>query len=340
MKLIKTEDAAGHVLCHDITLIVKGVTKEAAFRKGHVITAEDIPKLLSMGKDHIYIYEVDENKIHENDAAEILAKICADGNMSASQVKEGKIELFACCDGLFDVDTARLKEINSIGEIAISTRHKNFPVKKGDKLAGMRVIPLVISAERLNKAKEIGKSSPLLALHPFLPKKAGIITTGNEIFYKRIEDTFTPVVIKKLNEYNAGVFKHVIVGDDNEKITAAIIDMVNSGADFVLCTGGMSVDPDDRTPLAIKNTGAAIVSYGAPTLPGSMFLLSYLNGIPVMGLPGCIMYDRRTIFDLILPRVIAGVEIKSGDFAVLGHGGLCLLCDNCVFPACAFGKAV
>lgn len=338
MKLIKTEDAVGHVIPHDMTRIVKGVSKDAAFRKGHIITAEDIPVLLSMGKDHIYIYEVNGNMVHEETAAEILARICAGENLTISPVKEGKIELFAACDGLLEVDTGRLGEINALGEIIIATRHKNFPVKKGNKIAGTRIIPLVISAERINKAKEIGKDVPLLNIRPFLPKKAGIITTGNEVSYGRIEDTFTPVVIEKLKEYDAEVFKHVTLGDDNEKITAAIHDLINKGADLVICTGGMSVDPDDRTPLAIKNTGATLVSYGAPVLPGAMFLISYLNKVPVMGLPGCVMFEKRTIFDLVLPRVMADVQVKPEDLAALGHGGLCLLCDNCAFPTCSFGK--
>ena len=339
MKLIKTEDAVGHIIPHDMTRIVKGVEKGAAFRKGHVITAADIPVLLSMGKEHIYIYEVKENMVHEDDAAAVLAKICAGENITTTPVKEGKIELFAARDGLLEVDSERLGEINALGEIIIASRHRNFPVKKGEKIAGTRIIPLVISADLLNAAKEIASDKPLMNVRPFLAKKAGIITTGNEVFHSRIKDTFTPVVIEKLSEYGAEVFSHVVVGDDNEKITRTIINMIDEGADLVLCTGGMSVDPDDRTSLAIKNSGAALVSYGAPVLPGAMFLMSYLNGIPVMGLPGCVMFEKRTIFDLILPKVMADVPVLPEDLVVLGHGGLCLQCDTCVFPACSFGKA-
>lgn len=339
MKLIKTADAVGHVICHDLTRIVKGVTKETAFRKGHIVTEEDIPVLLSMGKDNLYINEIDDNSMHEDDAADILAELCAGENVSLSPVKEGKIELFATCDGLLKIDAARLNQINSIGEIIIATRHGNFPVRNGDKLAGTRVIPLVISKERMERAKKIGGGKPLISVKPFSQKRVGVITTGNEVFHGRIEDTFTPVVAQKLKEYGAAIEKHSVLGDDCDKITEAIHEMISGGMDMVLCTGGMSVDPDDKTPLAIKNTGADIISYGSPVLPGAMFMLAYLSGKPVMGLPGCVMYDRRTVFDLILPRALADVKVSAEDLCSLGQGGLCLTCENCVFPDCSFGKA-
>ena len=341
MKLIKTEDAIGHVLCHDMTQIVKGVTKDAIFRKGHIITKEDIPVLLSIGKDHIYIWEKEEGMVHENDAAEILCKICKGDNIDRSEVKEGKINLLAACDGLFQVNTDILNQINSIGDIMIATRHGNFPVKRGDKLAGTRIIPLVIHEDKLHKAVELSKDKPILSVRPFVHKKVGIITTGNEVFYGRIEDSFTPVLKNKLSEFDAEVIGHVILNDDHEKITKAIHELIQQGADTILCTGGMSVDPDDKTPLAIKNTGARIITYGAPVLPGAMFLLAYYNGnIPVVGLPGCVMYSKRTIFDLMLPRLMADVPITYEDITKLGHGGLCLSCEVCTYPNCGFGKGM
>ena len=144
MKLIRTEDAVGSVLCHDLTQIIKGVTKDAVFRKGHVVQPEDIPVLLSIGKEHLYVWEADENMLHENDAARILCDICKNNMMDESPVKEGKIELAAAADGLFKVDGARLRLVNSLGQMMIATRHGNTPVKKGDKLCGTRIIPLVI----------------------------------------------------------------------------------------------------------------------------------------------------------------------------------------------------
>ncbi|MCF2554223.1 molybdopterin-binding protein [Faecalicatena contorta] len=340
MKLMKTQDAVGQVLCHDITQIIKGVTKDAVFRKGHVVTEEDIPVLLSMGKDHLYIWEKDENMLHENDAALILYDICKNQYMRPSEIKEGKIELIAECDGLLKVDTEKLNKVNALGEMMIASRHGNFPVKAGDKIAGTRIIPLVIEKEKMERAKEIGGGIPIFEIRPFEKKKVGIVTTGNEVFYGRIQDTFTPVIEEKLAEYDVEIIGHEISDDNHEHITRCIEKMLAQGADMIICTGGMSVDPDDRTPLAIRNTGANIVSYGAPVLPGAMFLLAYYgeHKIPIMGLPGCVMYAKRTIFDLVLPRVMAGEVLDKTDLNVLGEGGLCLSCPVCTFPNCGFGK--
>lgn len=341
MKEIKTTEAAGQVLCHDVTQIIKGITKDAVFRKGHIIREEDIPVLLSVGKDHVYIWEKDENMLHENEAAGILYDLCKNEHMRPSEIKEGKIEVIAECDGLLKVDRKRLNQINALGEMMIATRHGNFPVKAGDKLAGTRIIPLVIEKEKMERVKEIGGGSPLLELKPFLHKKAGIVTTGNEVYHGRIQDTFTPVIEEKLLEYDVEIIGHEVSDDSHERITACIRKLLDTGADMILCTGGMSVDPDDRTPLAIKNTGADIVTYGAPVLPGAMFLLAYYEGeIPVMGLPGCVMYAKRTIFDLVLPRIMAGEKLNKEDITVLGEGGLCLSCPVCTFPNCGFGKGV
>ena len=339
MKCINTTEAVGHVLCHDITRIVKDVVKDTAFRKGHIVTEEDIPVLLSLGKDHLYVWEKDENTLHENEAAEILYGVCKNENMHPTEVKEGKIELIADCDGLFQVDVPRLDAINEIDEIMIATRHTNTPVKKGDRLLGTRVIPLVIAKEKMELVKETAGPEPLVSLTPYRPLKAGIVTTGNEVYYGRIQDTFTPVIIDKLASYGIEVMDQILCNDDMGKITNAILKLKEEGADLILCTGGMSVDPDDRTPGAIKNTGARIVSYGAPVLPGAMFLLAYLSdGTPIMGLPGCVMYAKATVFDLVLPRIAAGVEVTKKDLAHMGNGGFCLGCKTCHYPNCGFGK--
>ena len=352
MKLIQTVDAEGTVLCHDITQIIKGVTKDAVFRKGHVVTREDIPVLLSVGKDQLYVWEKEEGMLHENDAAEILCDMCRGQHMERSQAKEGKIELTAACDGLLKVDNRGLKAVNGFGQMMIATRHGNFAVKKGDKLAGTRIIPLVIEEEKMEAAKkaaaEATEGCPILELKPFLHKKAGIVTTGNEVFYGRIKDTFTPVIEGKLSEFDTEVIDHVTWNDDDTKVTASILDMIQKGADVVVCTGGMSVDPDDKTPLAIRNTGARVVSYGAPVLPGAMFLLAYYQvrdgenprTVAIMGLPGCVMYAKRTIFDLVLPRIMADDAVTPQDLAALGQGGLCLNCPVCTFPNCGFGKGM
>lgn len=339
MKLIRTEDAVGQVLCHDITQIIPGVTKDARFRKGHIVKEDDIPVLLSLGKDHLYVWEKDDTVYHENEAAQILCDVCINEHMNPSPVKEGKIELSASCDGLFCIDVERLDAVNDIDQIMIASRHTNTPVKKGDKLLGTRVIPLVISKEKMKLVKKAAGDEPLCRLFPYQLKKAGIVTTGNEVYYGRIQDKFTPVVIQKLEQYGIKTEEHIIVNDEKEKIKEAIVTLKEKGCELIIATGGMSVDPDDQTPGAIRESGAKVVSYGAPVLPGAMFCLAYYeDGTAVMGLPGCVMYAKTTIFDLILPRIAAKVPVTRKDITRLGHGGLCLGCEPCRYPACSFGK--
>ena len=342
MKCIKTTEAVGHVLCHDITRIVKDVVKDTAFRKGHIVEEKDIPVLLSLGKDNLYVWEKDENTLHENEAAQILCDVCINDNMHPSDVKEGKIELIADCDGVFQVDVKRLDAINEIDEIMIATRHTNFPVKKGDKLAGTRIIPLVIEKEKMDKAVEAAGPEPIFSILPYHFKKVGIVTTGSEVKKGLIQDTFTPVLKEKLSEYPTEVIGQTTPGDDKAQITADIMEFINQGADMVVCSGGMSVDPDDRTPGGIRDTGARVVTYGAPVLPGAMLLIAYYEKegkcIPILGLPGCVMYAKRTVFDLVLPRIMADDEIFPEEVAAYGEGGLCLNCKVCTFPNCGFGK--
>lgn len=339
MKLIDTKDAVGHVLCHDITQIIKDVSKGVVFHKGHVIKEEDIEVLLSCGKEHLYVFENEEGMLHENEGAAILAEISKGDNLRETPVKEGKIELIAETDGLLKVNSALLRKINSFGDMMIASRRGNFTVKAGDKIAGTRVIPLMIKEEKMNQARELVGNEKIFHVKPFQKKKVGIVTTGSEVYHGRIQDTFTPVIINKFKEFDTEVIGHEICDDKPDMITDAILKLIKEGADVVVCTGGMSVDPDDRTPLAIKNTGAKIITYGAPVLPGAMFLLSYYNdNIPVMGLPGCVMYAGRTIFDLVLPRIIADDKISKEELDELGEGGLCLKCDVCTFPNCSFGR--
>lgn len=340
MKLMRTEDAVGQMLCHDITQIIKDVKKGPVFRKGHIIREEDVPVLLSVGKDHIYIWEVNEDMLHEDEAAGLLYALCAGENMHPSEIREGKVELIADCDGVLKIDRARLRAVNALGEMMIATRHGDFPVKKGDRLAGTRVIPLIIEKEKMERAREAAAGAPILRLLPFQRQKIGIVTTGNEVYYHRIEDTFTPVIRQKLSEFDTEIIGHELCSDDTEMEAAAIRKLLSMGADMVICTGGMSVDPDDRTPLAIRTAADRVVSYGAPVLPGAMFMLAYYgeSSIPILGLPGCVMYAKRTIFDLILPRLLAGELLEKADIDRLGEGGLCLNCPVCTFPNCSFGR--
>lgn len=339
MKRIRTEEAVGHVLCHDMTQIIRGEYKDARFRKGHIVKPEDIPVLLSMGKAHLYVWEMVPGMVHENDGAARLAALCRNENILLSEVKEGKIELFAACDGLFLVASERLRAVNAVDGLMIATRHGNTAVRQGDKLAGTRMIPLVIAEERLQAAEAAAGTEPLLTLRPWKRRTAAIVATGSEIQNGLIQDTFTPVVQEKLHTYGIETISVVYPGDGVEAIAAAVREAQETGAEIILCTGGMSVDPDDNTPGGIRVAGAQIVAYGVPVLPGAMFLLGYFEGgTPVMGLPGCVMYAGATVFDLVLPKIAADVKVTREDLISMGEGGLCLGCKPCHWPVCPFGR--
>lgn len=338
MRQINTVDAVGHVLCHDITRIVPGEFKGRAFKKGHIVREEDIPVLLSLGKDHLYVWENTEGLVHENDGAIFLKELTAGDNLDFSEIKEGKIDFIAKVDGLLKIDVDKLLELNCIDDIMLSTLHNNYVVHKGLKVAGTRVIPLLVEEEKLNEAKEVVGDTKIVNIVEIKPKKVGIVTTGNEVFHKRIVDKFGPVIVSKVEKFGCEVIGQIICSDDKEMIKKAISDFIEEGAELICCTGGMSVDPDDVTPTAIKESGADIVTYGSPILPGAMFLLAYHNEVPIMGIPGCAMYNSTTVFDVILPRVLVNEKLTKRDIAEYGHGGLCMNCKVCTYPACNFAK--
>jgi molybdenum cofactor synthesis domain-containing protein len=339
MKVIKVEEAVGSVLCHDITKIVPGEFKGVAFKKGYVVKEEDIPVLLSLGKEHLYLWEEDEGVLHEDEAAERLKDLTAGENLYFSDIKEGKIEFFAECDGLLKIDNKKLYELNCLGEIILSTIHNNTVVKRGCKVAATKIVPLTIEKEKLEKAEKIIKDK-IVKVIPIHSKKVAIITTGSEVYKGRIKDAFGPVLNNKLQEYGCEVLGQSILPDDLNVIQSSIISWLKKGAEMILCTGGMSVDADDLTPTAIKNSGAELVVYGTPVLPGAMLLLAYKGNIPILGLPGAVIFSKRTVFDLLLPRILADERLSKQDIAAYGHGGLCMNCECCYYPNCGFGKGV
>lgn len=339
MKTIPVEESIGMLLAHDMTEIIPGKSKGAAFKKGHVIKKEDIPRLLRMGKEHIGIIEYKEGDIHENEGAIRMAKAAAGQGISFSEPSEGKVNLIAKHSGLLKINNRALIEINSITDIMMATLHSNIVINRNTILGGTRIIPLVIDEDKLASMEEICRLNyPVIEIRPLAKLKVGIVTTGNEVFYRRIPDKFGPVIKKKFKELDCEVVRQIYSKDDSHMIGQSIKDLIEEGSDIVTVTGGMSVDPDDVTPDGIKKAGADIVSYGAPTLPGAMFLLSYIGNIPVLGLPGCVMYSKRTIFDLVVPRLVAGERVTREDIIKLGHGGMCLSCEDCRYPNCSFGK--
>lgn len=339
MKTVPVREALGMVLCHDMTQIIPGQFKGPAFRKGHIVREEDLPCLLSMGKDRIYVWELQDGRLHEDEAARRIARAAAGQGIRLTDPKEGKVDLIAVHDGLLKVDIDTLLDVNSVDQAMLATLHSNQRVTAGKIVAGTRIIPLVIDEERIRYIEDLcRRGTPLVEVRPFTSLKTGIVTTGNEVFQGRIQDKFGPVVTKKLGEMGCPVIGQVFVPDSVAEIVKAIEGLIRDGAQMITVTGGMSVDPDDLTPAGIKAAGGRIVSYGAPTLPGAMFMLAYIGRIPVLGLPGCVMYHRTSIFDLILPRILAGEELTRKDMAKLAHGGLCAQCSECKYPDCGFGK--
>lgn len=322
MKQIKTTDALGMVLAHDHTQIIKDKFKGVRFPKGHIIADEDIPVLLEMGKETVFVLEIEPGMLHEDDAAARLRDITMGQNLRAGDPHEGKIELFAECDGVLDIDIDRLFQLNSAEHIVISARQNWIPVKAGEKVAAMRVVPLVIEASRLSDLKD-AINPPVFRILPYKNLSAAIFVTGNEILTGRVKDTFSPVVLEKLADFPVETKIVRLVGDDLETIKAAILEAHQDGIDLIFCTGGMSVDPDDHTPGAIRASGAEIVTYGTPVFPGAMFMLAYFNdGSTVMGLPGGVMYAKKSILDLVLPRLIVGQRLTKTNFINMAIGGL------------------
>ena len=339
MKQIRIEDSVGCILSHDVTKIVPGEFKGRLFKKGHVIREEDIPKLLDIGKEHIYVWEPKKGQLHENDAAiRIKDLVLGQGCYISEEIKEGKIDFFANTQGIVKINKDLLLKLNLLGEIIVSTIHNNTPVKKGEKIGATRVIPLIIDEKKILEAEKIIKEK-IISVEEIKPKKAVLITTGNEVYKGRIKDAFLPVMKEKLEHYGSEIVKQIILPDNKEMITENILKAIEEDkVDMIICTGGMSVDPDDVTPSAIKDCNGEIVTYGAPVLPGAMFLLAYYKNIPILGVPSCAMYSKRTIFDLVLPRILADEKLSFEDIARFGNGGMCLNCEICSFPHCSFGK--
>jgi hypothetical protein len=337
MKRIPVAESVGSILCHDITRIIPGTAKGPVFRKGHTVSAEDIPVLLDVGKEHLYVYEPGPGILHEDEAALRIAAAVAGKNIRLSAPSEGRINFHAECQGLLRIDPDKLAAVNCLGEISLAVLHTLQEVHKGQAVGGTRVIPLIIEEEHIARLESLA-ASPFIDVLPFRSVRVGIVTTGSEIYHGRVQDAFGPVLERKFRDLGGSILGQRCTSDDVDMTSAAIRDFLREGADMVAVTGGMSVDPDDRTPASILQAGAEIVSYGAPTFPGAMFLLAYLDGTPILGLPGCVMYHKASIFDLIVPRLLAGLEVTRRDIAMLGHGGFCPACSECRYPLCPFGK--
>ncbi|SKA66795.1 molybdopterin-binding protein [Desulfobaculum bizertense] len=338
MKAIPVQESIGSVLCQDMTRIVPGECKGPAFRKGHIIKEEDIPTLLDIGKEHVYVLTLEDGQLHENEAADRIAKAAAGPGITLSDVSEGRINMTAE-PGLLTINVEALKRINSIQDVVLATMHDGLQISKARDVAGTRVVPLVVEEEKIQQVEEICREAgPIVSVTPFRHLKIGVVTTGTEVLSGRIKDKFGPVIRKKFKALNSEVIGQTLVGDDPKVTSRAILDAIHDGAEMVVVTGGMSVDPDDQTPASIRATGAKVITYGSPTFPGVMFMYAELDGVPIVGLPGCVMYYRASIFDLVVPRIVAGQHPTREDIVDLCHGGFCAGCETCRFPLCSFGK--
>lgn len=340
MKQVKVEDAIGMIVGHDLTKIVPGEFKGAAFKKGHIIRKEDIPMLKSMGKNHINVVEINEGELHENEAAERIVQAVAGEELYYSEPREGKIELKAKNRGIVKVNIEALKEINNIDQIIVATLHNNTLVQKDQAVGATRTIPLVIKEDKIVKVEEIGRlnDKDIINIKPIKALKVGVVVTGTEVFEGVIKDKFAPVLVDKVKNYGCTLIDLVYAPDDREVIKNEIEKLIGKGADVVLVSGGMSVDADDVTPLAIEDAATEVISYGVPALPGNMLMIAYNGNCAIFGIPGAAMYFKTTTLDILLPRVLAGEKIRREEIVELGHGGYCPMCKECTYPNCHFGK--
>ncbi|MBR0597939.1 molybdopterin-binding protein [Sinanaerobacter chloroacetimidivorans] len=339
MKEVSVQDAVGMVLAHDLTQIIPGEFKGSKFKKGHIIQSEDIEILLSMGKQHLYVVDKEETDVHEDEAAARIAEAAAGRGIRLVAPGEGKIELVAEYDGLLKINTAMLDQLIDQDEIMFASIHENQLVQAGQKVAGTRVIPLFVNESVVKGAERVCQNGSLIEVLPLKSLKIGLVTTGSEVYSGKIKDAFGPVLQKKFTALGSTVVKQLFADDDEQMIADCINQLIDEGVDMIGVTGGMSVDPDDKTPTGIRVAGGHIVTYGAPVLPGAMFMLAYIGNVPVVGLPGCVMYSRVSIFDLVVPRILAGEIPNRRDIKKLAHGGLCQNCEDCTYPRCGFGKS-
>jgi molybdopterin biosynthesis enzyme len=339
LQKIDVNEAVGMILGHDITKVIPGEYKGPAFRRGHIIKEHDIPELLSMGKEHIYVMKLEENEIHEEEAALRIAAAISGEGVEFTKPSEGRVNLKSTMHGLLKINIELLKELNSIGDILISTLHNNTVAHLGMMVTGTKIVPLFTDEERIIRAEQLCKiGGKVTEIKPFKIKNVGIVITGSEIYKGRIQDKFTDIMKRKCADMSAEITNQAVVPDDKKKIAEAVCNAKNAGSEAIIVCGGLSIDPDDVTVDGVRESGAEIISYGAPVMPGAMFLYAKLDGIPIMGAPAAASYNPRTVIDLVLPRILCGEDLNLSDVIDMGYGGLCQNCAKCTFPVCPFGK--
>lgn len=340
-RTIPVEQAVGTTLAHDMTEVIPGKSKGPVFRKGHKVRAKDLCRLMRMGKNNLYVLDLEENQIHEDDAVfELASALAGPGVTFSGDPREGKLELRADYEGLFKVNIDALVEFNMVDDVMAAAMHNNTPVEKNQSVGATRAIPLVIDRQELDRAVTVANECyPIFSVKTFNPMKVRLVITGNEVYKGLIKDRFRAIVEEKVEVLGATLEESVILPDDRELITAQIESYLEKDTDLIITTGGMSVDPDDVTKEAIQSAGFEEINYSAAVLPGAMFLLGYTQTAAIMGVPACGLYHKITVFDLILPRLMAGERPGKRSLAKLSHGGLCRNCSPCRYPVCPFGKS-
>jgi len=339
MKKLKIEDALGTVLAHDMTRITRGKFKGVAFKKGHVVKKEDIPELLKIGKQYLYVLDLGDGHLHENDAAHRISRAISGPALKFTEPKEGRINIIAKQAGLLKINVDALLKVNKMESIIVATLKNNFPCKKGEIIAGTRIIPLTIPTKNIEALETLTKETgTIVSVKPYRSFNVGAVVTGSEVYNGLITDDFGPSIGKKLIDAGCTLTKKNIVPDKEKDISDAILELKTLGCDIIITTGGLSVDPDDVTRQGVINAGADVTFYGSPVLPGAMLMISHLGAIPIISLPACVFYYNKTVFDLIFPRILAGEKINKDDIAAMGHGGLCMNCEVCHYPVCSFGR--
>jgi molybdenum cofactor synthesis domain-containing protein len=337
---INVEDAVGTRLAHDITEVRPGEFKGPSFRRGHKVRQEDVCHLMRLGKRHLYVLDLGDDQVHEDDAVmELAAALAGTGITFGGQPKEGKLQLKAAYTGLLKINTQALVAFNLIPDVMCASLHDNVPVSQGQIVAGTRAIPLVIARDVLDRAVALARQeAPIFSVKTYHRKQVRLVITGNEVYEGLIEDRFEAIVKEKLTALGASLLETVILPDDVERIADTVRRFAAADTDMIVTTGGMSVDPDDVTRHGIRLAGVDALHYGAAVLPGSMFQLAYKGDMPIVGIPACGLYHPTTIFDLVLPRLLAGERLDEQDLARFAVGGMCLDCEVCRYPACSMGK--
>ncbi|MGO9578241.1 MAG: FmdE family protein [Desulfobaccales bacterium] len=342
LQVVPMEQAVGRRALHDMTMIIPGTSKGPGFEKGQTIGVGDLCRLQQMGRRHLYVMSEDgpgPEWVHEDEAALAFARAMAGGGVTFTEPpREGKVNLLAAQDGLLVVDEARLERFNLVPGVVGASRAGYTLMTRGRTLAGTRAIPLFLPRADFRKALTVLEEGPLFQVLPLRRPRVGVLVTGTEVFLGLVEDRFIPIITTKVEKLEGQVVKSLIVPDDRGAIRQGVQELLAAGIDLLVTTAGLSVDPDDVTRQGLVEAGATDLSYGAPIIPGAMTLLARIGPVQVMGVPACALYFKTTSFDLLLPRLLAGLFPSRGDLAKLGHGALCLECKVCTFPKCPFGK--